>query len=282
MVDYWLEPSCERGLVSIIIPCHNQGHFLQACLDSLTDQEYRPLEIIIVDDGSSDNTKNIMQTYQEVQKSGVIVKCIYQSKRGAQAARNVGCRQARGEFIQFLDADDILFPRKLSEQAMVFKNNSEADVIYGNGQYLIDGFGTTLKKGRIISMGPTMDMIGTMLSGAEWVPPFSYLSRKSAVQRCGPWNEEIQILQDFEYFLRMAIRGCRFLYNAGLTGLYRKHSVETISEQSVTLRERARRSILAQAERDLKESRELTENRMRAIAENYMRIARRSYPRDIE
>jgi len=281
MVEFWIEPTFEPNLVSVIIPCHNQGNFLQACIKSLTNQEYRPLEIIIVDDGSTDNTKNIMESYQGNRGNGFSIKCFYQSKQGAQKARNEGCRFARGEFIQFLDADDVLFSRKLSQQVMAFMNNHEVDVIYGDGQYLIDGFGINSTKGRIIAMGYSSDVIDEMLSG-KWVPPFSYLIRRSAVQRCGPWDEKVQILQDYEYFLRMAIQDCRFLYTKGLTGLYRKHSFNTISEQSISLRERTRRRILAHAEYVLKEKGKLAENRMRALAENYRRIARQSYLIDME
>jgi hypothetical protein len=157
----------------------------------------------------------------------------------------------------------------------------ETDVIYGDGQYLIDGFGISSTRGRIISIGSSQDIIASLLYGL-WVPAFSYLTRRSAVQRSGPWDESLKINEDFEYFLRMAIQGCSFFYKAGLTGLYRKHSLDTVSEKSIAILEKTRRDILAQAECILRRRGEFKENRVRAMVENYRRIARQVYLADIE
>ena len=276
----WLNPCYEQGLVSLIIPCHNQERFLHSCLESVTDQEYRPLEVIIVDDGSSDGSGQIIKDFQIAQREGVVVKCLYQSNHGAPHARNQGCKQARGEFIQFLDGDDVLCRGKLSQQVMVFKNYTGVDVVYGDGQYLID-FGGAPSKGRVISIGPSSDIIESMLFGA-WTPPFSYLSRRSAVQRCGPWDNTLPINQDFEYFLRMAVTGCCFSYSSGVTGLYRKHSFDTISEKSISLRGRTRQRILAHAEHFLRKQGEFNEQRVLAMVENHRRIARQAYSTDIK
>jgi glycosyltransferase involved in cell wall biosynthesis len=281
MKEEWISPGYEKDLVSIIIPCHNQERFLPACLESIANQEYRPLEVIIIDDGSTDGTSQVMNDFQSVQMNGIEVKCLYQTKQGAQRARNQGCKQARGEYFQFFDSDDILCSAKLIEQVMAFKNNSEVDVVYGDGQYLVNFHENDPVKGRVISIGPSADMIESLLFG-YWVPPFAYLSRRSAVQRCGPWDNKLEVLQDFEYFLRMALQGCRFHYRQGITGYYRKHSFSSISERSSTLSGRTRQRILAQAENFLRTQDELNEQRIRAMVENYRRIARGVYPIDNE
>jgi len=233
-----------------------------------------------VDDGSSDGTMQVMKDGQSSQSDGIEVKCIYQSHQGAQEARNHGCKVAKGEFIQFLDGDDFLCCGKLSEQVIVFQNESEVDVVYGDGQYLVD-VGGPARKGTVIALGESSDIIESLLFG-YWVPLFSYLSRRSAIQRCGPWDNAIQVSQDFEYFLRMAIQGCRFRYKAGITGLYRKHSFNSISEQSTSIRGRTRQRILSQAEHILREQGEFNEQRVRAMVENYRRIAQQVYSTDIE
>jgi glycosyltransferase involved in cell wall biosynthesis len=279
-MEDWIDPRYEQGLVSVIIPCHNQERFLLACLESITDQEYRPIEVIIVDDGSSDGTRQIMNLFQSTQREGILVDCIHLSKQGQHNARNRGCRQARGEFIQYLDGDDILYRGKLSEQVTVFKNNSEVDVVYGDGQYLVD-FGGTAKKGKIISVGTSSDMIETLLFG-YWQPNFSYLTRRSAVQLCGPWDITIQVAGDFEYFLRVAIQGSHFRYKAGVTGLYRKYSFNSMSEQSASIRGRTKQRILAQAEHLLRIQGEFNEQRVRAMIENHRRIASQAYTTDVE
>jgi glycosyltransferase involved in cell wall biosynthesis len=281
VVKDWLNPSYEQGLVSVIVPCHNQERFLPACLESVTDQEYRPLEIIIVDDGSFDGTRRIINDFQTTQREGIVVKYIYQSKQGAQHARNEGLRISKGEFIQFLDSDDILCREKLVEQVMVFEDNSEIDVVYGDAQYLININPGIARKGQVISKGSSEDIIASLLAGA-WVPSFSYLSRRSAIQRCGPWDETIKMLQDTEYFLRMAIQGCRFRYKAGINGYYRKYSLNATSEQSASIRGRTWQRILAQAEHWLKTQGEFNEQRALAIVECHRRIARQVYQTDME
>lgn len=280
MVQDWIHSNYEQGLISVIIPCHNEEQFLPACLDSVTAQDYRPLEIIIVDNGSSDGTKEVIEGYKNVKKDGIVIDCLHQANQGAQEARNYGCIEAHGEFIQFLDADDILSPGKFSNQMSVFINNDDVDVVYGDAQYLID-FGGTAREGSIISMGPSSDIIESLLFG-YWQPSFSYLTRRSAVQRCGPWDITIQVSQDFEYFLRMAIRGSRFFYKAGVTGFYRKHSFSTLSEQSASIRGKTRRRILAHSEHLLRKQGKFNEQRVLAIAENYRRIARQAYAKDIK
>lgn len=281
MKEEWISPDYKEDLVSVIIPCHNQERYLPACLESVAEQDYRPLEVIIIDDGSTDGTSQIMKHFQDAQMRGIEVKCLYQSKLGAQRARNNGCLQAQGEFIQFLDSDDLLCREKLTEQVMVLKNHREVDVVYGDGQFLIDFHENNPVKGRVISIGHSTDISESLLSG-DWVPPFAYLSRRSVVQRCGPWDNKLPVLQDFEYFLRMALQGCCFHYRPGVNGYYRKHSISSISEQSAILRGRTCQRILAQAEHFLRTNGEFYEKRLLAMVESHRRIARKVYLMDIE
>ena len=281
MKEEWISRSYEEDLVSIIIPCHNQERYLPACLESIVEQQYRPIEVIIIDDGSTDGTSQIMNDFQSVQMTGIEVKCLYQTKQGAQCARNQGCMQARGEYFQFFDSDDLLCPEKLAEQVKEFKNNSETDVVYGDGQYLVDFDKGDPVKGRVISIGPTTDITESLLIG-DWIPPFAYLSRRSVIQRCGPWDNKLPVLQDFEYFLRIAQQGYRFSYKSDITGFYRKHSFSSVSEQSVIIRAKIYQRILGQAEHFLRSQDEFNEKRVYAMVESYRRIARWVYPMDID
>jgi glycosyltransferase involved in cell wall biosynthesis len=96
-------------LVSVIVPVHNGERFLGQALDSILAQDYRPLEVIVVDDGSVDGTAAIARTYEEV-------RYIYQTNQGHAASRNAGIKVSRGEFVAFLDADDLWAPNKLALQ----------------------------------------------------------------------------------------------------------------------------------------------------------------------
>lgn len=255
-MEDWIHLDYRQAYVSVIIPCHNEQRFLEACLNSVLRQQYRPIEVIMVDDGSTDGTRSIMQKYEKTAEEGINVICIFQEQKGAPAARNVGCRLSQGEFIQFLDGDDVLSSNKLMDQVQLLNDMPEVDVAYGDGQYLIQLSNGGIEKGRIISIGSTSDILESMLEG-KWVPLFSYLSRRSAIWKCGPWDSSMPVNQDYEYFLRMAIQDCSFQFCNGNTGLYRKHDLGRLSEQAAVIRGRTRQRIVSNAENMLRDRKEL-------------------------
>lgn len=281
MAEDWLDRTYDQGLVSVIIPVHNQERFLRDCLQSAVGQDYKPLEIVIVDDGSTDGSGKIISEFEGIRQEWISVRVLHQTRQGAQEARNNGCRIAQGEYFLFLDGDDFIDRHNLCGQVEEFKNNPDADGVYSDGQYMNDGFECPTENGGKLSLGEPADLVAALLSGLS-VPCFSYLFRRQAVQRCGPWDPTIPINQDIEFVLRLATSGCRFRYVAGLSGYYRKHSANTISEQSKSLRGRTMQRILEQAERRLKERGELSEARIDAMIDNYRRIARQIYSTDIE
>jgi|GEM_PF-150881 len=129
-------------LVSIIIPLFNGTRYIAEALDSITCQTYPALEILIIDDGSTDNPKGIIDRFRE--SSLVPVEYFYQDNRGPNTARNTGIKKAKGDFIAFLDADDIWLPEKISTQMDFF--SSHADVAFvGCGFYLMDEVGKDIK-----------------------------------------------------------------------------------------------------------------------------------------
>lgn len=276
MSEAWIKPVFEPGVVSVIVPSYNQEKLLPACFESLVNQEYRPLEIILIDDGSSDGTRQIMQEFKEAYDNGFSVKCIYQSNHGAPHARNQGCRASTGEFIQFLDSDDLLGQKKLSQQVRLLQENKEIDVVYGDGQYLVHMGDGPPREGRIISIGPSSDIVASLLYG-YWVPSFSYLVRRSPINNCGPWDETLSSLQDMEYFIRLGLKGAAFCYKEGITGFYRKHSSTSISERAIPSKESIRQQILMSAAELLRRQGKLDDKRVAAIVECHRRIARHIY-----
>ncbi|HYD20693.1 MAG TPA: glycosyltransferase family 2 protein, partial [Flavipsychrobacter sp.] len=117
--------------VSVIVPCYNYAKYLPFALDSVLAQDMANWECVVVDDGSGDETGRVAREY--VHKDARF-KYVYQQNRGLSAARNTGVENSLGEYLQFLDADDLIDSAKLSKQAAYLDANGGVDVVYGDEQ----------------------------------------------------------------------------------------------------------------------------------------------------
>lgn len=113
--------------ITVIVPTYNREKTIKRCLDSILNQSYPVFEIIVVDDGSTDKTLDIL--CREYSTKTVVIK---QNHKGAQAARNEGIKAARGEYIVFLDSDDVLTKESILDRIKVFSANSDIDMVYGD------------------------------------------------------------------------------------------------------------------------------------------------------
>ena len=272
--------SVQPGWVSLVVTAYNQERFLGESLESVLAQRYRPIECIIIDDGSTDATADIASRYTGRSEPNLQVRYFHQPNRGAQAARNQGLTLSRGEFIQHLDGDDVLDPDKLTPQVRFLGSGQgrDFDAVYGDANFLI-ARGESFETGEPLGMGPSDDFLVSLLGGA-WNPNFAYLCRRSAVNRCGAWDEAIRINQDFDYFLRMACQGCRFAYLPIATGFYRKHGQGRISDKPLLHRARATFAILQSAEKTAVAAQSLTPSRRVAFAKAYQRVSYWSFGHD--
>jgi glycosyltransferase involved in cell wall biosynthesis len=116
-----------RSLVSIIIPTYNSGNFLTESVESALNQDYPSIEVIVIDDGSTDSSIKLLDKYKGR------ITCVTTSNRGAASARNTGILISKGEYIAFLDSDDIWLPNKLSKQ-MALMDSQKLDLVYCSGQ----------------------------------------------------------------------------------------------------------------------------------------------------
>ena len=117
-----------RPLVSVIVPVYNGGRYLQAALQSIFEQDYYPVEVIVVNDGSEDDTATIVKSFPNV-------TYVSRQHQGVAAARNAGLEQARGDFISFLDADDLWTPQKTSLQMTCLQRHQHVDCAIGHCRY---------------------------------------------------------------------------------------------------------------------------------------------------
>lgn len=134
----------KEHLVSTIIPVYNGERYLAEAIESVLDQTYHPIEIIVVDDGSTDGSADVAKGFADPQ-----VRYYYQPNRGLGAARNQGVNLSRGGFLAFLDADDVWLADKLTLQMAAFENNPELDMVFGHvSQFYSPELGTHLKEKR--------------------------------------------------------------------------------------------------------------------------------------
>ena len=118
-------------LVSVIVPVYNGERFLRESIESILNQQYKEIEIIIVDDGSTDSSSNIAKTFKTI-------RYIYQDNLGPAAARNTGIDVSKGEFIAFLDSDDIWFPSKLSTQIDYLNKNPDTGFVFAHRRMIVE------------------------------------------------------------------------------------------------------------------------------------------------
>jgi glycosyltransferase involved in cell wall biosynthesis len=203
-------------LVSVIIPTYNRSSYIICCLQTVYDQTYRPIEVLVVDDGSTDNTIHLVRKFKAVKEtSDFVVKIIEQKNAGAPSARNNGIKNATGEYIQFLDSDDLLLPNKLESQVVVF--NSEIDVVYSKAQFFKTSPQNLICKywGRE-PMGNSSDFFEF-----PWQTMCALYSKK-ALDRFGYWNENYSLSDDWEFAMRYKILSNVIFLNE-VSSLYRDH-----------------------------------------------------------
>jgi glycosyltransferase involved in cell wall biosynthesis len=213
-----------EGLVSTIIPVHNRPLLLRQAVESVLAQTYRPIEIIIVDDGSTDDTPHSIAALAGGYPS--IVQELRIANGGPGAAREAGRVVASGEFIQYLDSDDLLLPRKFELQVGGLRAHPECDVAYGRTRFYRVG-----ESPGNMSWKRTSERIETMFPSflrSRWWDTSTPLYRRKVTDRAGAWltlrNEE-----DWEYDCRVASQGIRLHYCPEYVSDTRTHSEDMLS-----------------------------------------------------
>jgi glycosyltransferase involved in cell wall biosynthesis len=227
-------------VVSIIMPCYNYAHVLSDTLNSLLNQTYQSWECIIIDDGSTDGTAQVVEHYSKNDSRFVY---IFQQNKGPNAARNNGLRNSKGVFIQFLDADDLLESRKIEVHVHYLIQHSEIDIVYSEARYFT-------------SQQPDLRLYSIHTKPREdkpWMPKISGegeqillallkrnimvnsspLLRRSIVDKVGWANEELWQVEDWHFWIMCALAGARFQYidQADTLALIRFHACSNSSDR---------------------------------------------------
>jgi glycosyltransferase involved in cell wall biosynthesis len=187
----------KNSLVSVIIPTFNRGWILKEAVDSVLAQDYKGFELIVVDDGSTDNTSEILASY------GNDIRVLFQENKGVSASRNRGIAETSGQFIAFLDSDDLWLPQKLSTQVEFYNQMPDALICQTEEIWIRDGQRVNPKKRHKKPSGmifePSLELC--------LVSPSAVMIRRVLFDRVGVFDETLPACEDYDLWLRIS---CRF------------------------------------------------------------------------
>jgi glycosyltransferase involved in cell wall biosynthesis len=209
-------------LVTIGIPCYNGERWIRQCVESALAQTWAAREVIVVDDGSTDGSRAMLSGF------GDAIRVLEGAHRGANHARNEVLAQARGEWLQFLDADDYLEPQKIAQQFAEARDGADVDVIVGPVWIEENGARTASE------LDPQLDRWTQWLA---WQLPQTggCLWRKQALDALGGWKENQPCCQEHELYLRALKSGLRFVFAPTPHAVYRVWSDDTLCRKDPRL-----------------------------------------------
>lgn len=198
--------------VSVIIPTYNRARFVCKAVQSALDQSYGNLEVLIVDDGSTDDTRSVI----EAQYNDSRVFYIYQENRGQNGARNTALERATGDLICFLDSDNWWLPGKLEKQVEVMRNNPDVDVCYGD-IIVVDEEGKEIHRNNLRRFS---GFITRELLRDNCVSINTSMLRRHCIERTGLMDEKRRVAGDYDFWLRLSAE-FRFHYMPEYLTCYR-------------------------------------------------------------
>ena len=211
----WLEPThpAEHDVVSVVIPCFNQAHYLGEAIESVISQSYPKIEVVVVDDGSLDNTVEVAARYAGV-------KYVRQDNRGLAAARNFGLRRSNGQFVVFLDADDRLQPEAIAINLSALQARPECAFVYGEFRHVgVDGRMQEEWTRPVV----TGDAYCALLRGNHIDMHATVMYRRAVFHTVRAFDESLAACEDYDLYLRIA-RVFPIHGHTQLVADYRRHS----------------------------------------------------------
>jgi len=257
--------------VSILIPCYNADRWVAQAIQSALDQTYPNKEVIVVDDGSTDNSLEIIKRF------GDRIRWESQKNQGGNAARNRLLESSSGEWLQYLDADDYLLPQKISQQVEYLTKVSNADILYSPTVY--EYWQDDRSRQEIYSIPEPHD---PWILLARWYLPQtgSPLWRKQALLDVGGWKLDQPCCQEHELYLRLLIAGKQFEYCPHAGSVYRQWSESTLCKKDISKTQEQRLLIKDRLENYLKQQGLLTLERQHAINQSRFECARMIWLKD--
>ena len=190
-----------EGLVSIIVPAFNRASLIPETLRSVQDQTCKRFEVLVIDDGSTDATADAVRS---VCASDSRFRYHYQENRGAAAARNRGIELSNGEFIAFLDSDDLWLPQKLERQMDVFRKSPQTGFVYCNGYY-IDETGARNEELTRRARATRHSVENILFDRISFFSTSGVMFRKACLEKAGRFDEQFKLLEDVDLWFRILL-----------------------------------------------------------------------------
>jgi glycosyltransferase involved in cell wall biosynthesis len=251
-------------LVSAVTPAYNRAEYLGEALESALSQGVPWLEVVVVDDGSTDGTPEVCKGF------GDRIRCHRQANAGQSAAINAGVALARGTWIALLDSDDAWLPGRLARQRALLDGAGEARLVYGAVEYM-DAAGRTIPDPRPPRATPTGDILGELLRGNFLRTPTA-MFRRDAFLEAGGYDPTLKSVNDWDMWLRLATRR-PVLRDPLPSARYRLHGGQAVRDRRRMAEERVKvlERHLPRIERDAPEHARAAR---RALAERCLKLAR--------
>jgi len=194
-------PAGSEPLVSVIMPVYNGADYIGRALESVLTQDYSNLEIIVIDDGSTDNTREVVQGYRDGR-----IRCLHQQNKGVSCARNFGIRNAKGQFIIPLDADDMMAPAAISKHLAEFEKHPQADLVYSD-VLLINEADSPITTLKMPEYHDRRCMIRDLFRAGHPVVPFRLGIRRGVFDKIGFYDETLSVGEDYDMIRRFVKAG---------------------------------------------------------------------------
>jgi glycosyltransferase involved in cell wall biosynthesis len=201
-----------KAVVSVVIPCYNQGRFLATAIESVLNQSIKDIEIIIVDDGSTDGlTSTVAQSFDNI-------LYIHQQNKGLSAARNTGVEHCSGEYVLFLDADDWLLPGAIATNVAYLAGNPDAAFVSGAYMYVME----LKQKTQVMTVEVDNDHYRNLLQ-RNYIGMIAAVLFRRAVIGDRPFDESLRACEDYDLYLRIA-RNHAVIHHQQVLTAYRRHT----------------------------------------------------------
>ena len=260
--------------VSVLIPAYNAAAYLEQTIESVLAQTWPYIEVIVVDDGSRDDTLAKARRY-----AGTTVQVVSQPNAGASAARNHAFLLATGEYIQYLDADDLLHTDKLRAQLECMCQRPHVKMASSAWAMFYDEPNEANLRPTVLWRDYT-DPVQWLLDAWEngvWMQPSAWLTHRSLIEAAGPWNEQLSLHDDGEFFSRVLLRAQEVVFCSESKSYYRKGIGDSLSSIRSDKATRSHLAVCQAYEATLLSYRN-TEHTRLACANNYQRVVYEYYP----